>query len=226
LISFRNVSKVYNGNVKALDRVSLQIDKGEFVFIVGASGAGKSTLIKMMYREETPSSGQVFVLGKDLAKMRKREVPYLRRRIGVVFQDFKLLKDKNAWENVAFALEVTGTPRREVNRRVTQVLNMVGLLDRRNAFPNELSGGEQQRIAIARALVRNPDILLADEPSGNLDPETAMEIFAILERVNLYGTTVVVATHAHDIVDNLRKRVVELRDGAIVRDERRGAYHY
>ena len=135
LISFRNVSKVYNGNVKALDRVSLQIDKGEFVFIVGENGAGKSTLIKMMYREETPSSGQVFVLGKDLAKMRKREVPYLRRRIGVVFQDFKLLKDKNAWENVAFALEVTGTPRREVNRRVTQVLNMVGLLDRRNAFP-------------------------------------------------------------------------------------------
>src|SRR5690606_28541483 len=128
-----------------LDRVSLQIDKGQFVFIVGASGAGKSTLIKLMYREQTPSSGQVFVLGKDLAKMRRREVPYLRRRIGVVFQDFKLLKDKNAWENVAFALEVTGTPRREVNRRVTQVLNMVGLLDRRNAFPNELSGGEQQR---------------------------------------------------------------------------------
>jgi cell division transport system ATP-binding protein len=226
LISLRNVSKVYNGNVKALDRVSLNIDKGEFVFIVGTSGAGKSTLIKMIYREETPSSGQVFVLGKDLSKMRRREVPYLRRRIGVVFQDFKLLEDKNAWENVAFALEVTGTPKREVNRRVTQVLNLVGLLDRRDAFPNELSGGEQQRIAIARALVRNPDILLADEPSGNLDPKTAMEIFNTLERANIYGTTVVVATHAHDIVDSLRKRVVELRGGTLVRDERRGAYNH
>jgi cell division transport system ATP-binding protein len=224
LISFRNVSKVYNGSVKALNGVSLHIDKGEFVFAVGASGAGKSTLIKMIYREETPSGGQVFVLGKDLAKMRRREVPYFRRRIGVVFQDFKLLEHKNAWENVSFALEVTGTSRREINRRVSQVLNLVGLLDRREAFPNELSGGEQQRIAIARALVRNPDILLADEPTGNLDPKTSMEIFSLLERANLYGTTVVVATHAQDIVNNLRKRVVELRDGTLVRDERRGAY--
>jgi len=224
LISFRNVSKVYNGSVKALNGVSLHIDKGEFVFAVGASGAGKSTLIKMIYREETPSGGQVFVLGKDLAKMRRREVPYFRRRIGVVFQDFKLLEHKNAWENVSFALEVTGTSRREINRRVSQALNLVGLLDRREAFPNELSGGEQQRIAIARALVRNPDILLADEPTGNLDPKTSMEIFSLLERANLYGTTVVVATHAQDIVNNLRKRVVELRDGTLVRDERRGAY--
>jgi cell division transport system ATP-binding protein len=224
LISFRNVSKVYNGSVKALNGVSLHIDKGEFVFAVGASGAGKSTLIKMIYREETPSGGQVFVLGKDLAKMRRREVPYFRRRIGVVFQDFKLLEHKNAWENVSFALEVTGTSRREISRRVSQVLNLVGLLDRREAFPNELSGGEQQRIAIARALVRNPDILLADEPTGNLDPKTSMEIFSLLERANLYGTTVVVATHAQDIVNNLRKRVVELRDGTLVRDERRGAY--
>jgi cell division transport system ATP-binding protein len=226
LISFRNVSKVYNGSVKALNGVSLHIDKGEFVFAVGASGAGKSTLIKMIYREETPSGGQVFVLGKDLAKMRRREVPYFRRRIGVVFQDFKLLEHKNAWENVSFALEVTGTSRREISRRVSQVLNLVGLLDRREAFPNELSGGEQQRIAIARALVRNPDILLADEPTGNLDPKTSMEIFSLLERANLYGTTVVVATHAQDIVNNLRKRVVELRDGTLVRDERRGAYNY
>ncbi|NLC15311.1 MAG: cell division ATP-binding protein FtsE [Firmicutes bacterium] len=224
MISFRNVSKVYNGSVKALNGVSLHIDKGEFVFAVGASGAGKSTLIKMIYREETPSGGQVFVLGKDLAKMRRREVPYFRRRIGVVFQDFKLLEHKNAWENVSFALEVTGTSRREINRRVSQALNLVGLLDRREAFPNELSGGEQQRIAIARALVRNPDILLADEPTGNLDPKTSMEIFSLLERANLYGTTVVVATHAQDIVNNLRKRVVELRDGTLVRDERRGAY--
>lgn len=226
LISVRNVSKVYNGSVKALDSVSLHIEKGEFVFVVGASGAGKSTLIKMMYREETPSSGQVFVLGKDLSRIRRREVPYLRRRIGVVFQDFKLLEEKNAWENVSFALEVTGTPRREINRRVSQVLNLVGLLDRRDAFPSELSGGEQQRIAIARALVRNPDILLADEPSGNLDPKTSMEIFNLLERASLYGTTLVVATHAQDIVNKLRKRVVELRDGTLVRDERGGAYNY
>ncbi len=226
LINLRNVSKVFNSKVKALDAVSLKIDKGEFVFIVGASGAGKSTLIKLMYKDETPSNGQVMVLGKDLSKLRRREIPYLRRRIGVVFQDFKLLEDKNAWENVSFALEVTGTPRREMQRRVNQGLALVGLQDRKEAFPGELSGGEQQRVAIARALVRNPDILLADEPSGNLDPKTSLEIFSLLERANMFGTTVVVATHAQDAVNLLRKRVVELKDGTIVRDERRGAYNY
>ncbi len=212
--------------MKALDSVSLNIEKGEFVFVVGASGAGKSTLIKLMYKEETPSHGLVVVLGKNLANLSRREVPYLRRRIGVVFQDFKLLEDKTAWENVSFALEVTGTPRREVQRRVNQVLNLVGLLDRKDAVPGELSGGEQQRVAIARALVRNPDILLADEPSGNLDPKTSMEIFTLLERANMFGTTVVVATHAQDAVNLLRKRVVQLKEGAVVRDERRGAYNY
>jgi len=224
LINLRNVSKDYGGTVKALESVNLEIDKGEFVFIVGPSGAGKSTLIKLLYREEVPSKGQVVVLGKDLAKLRRREVPYLRRRIGVVFQDFKLLEEKTVWENVSFALEVTGTPNREIRKRVSQVLTLVGLKDRRDAFPNELSGGEQQRIAIARALARNPDILLADEPSGNLDPKTSLEIFSLLERANMYGTTVVVATHAQEMVNLFKKRVIELRNGTVVRDERRGAY--
>jgi len=218
------VSKDYGGSTKALESVTLAIEKGEFVFIVGPSGAGKSTLIKLLYREETPSTGQVVVLGKDLAKIRRREIPFLRRRIGVVFQDFKLLEDKTVGENISFALEVTGTPTREIKKRVAQVLNLVGLKDRRDAYPNELSGGEQQRIAIARALVRNPDVLLADEPSGNLDPKTAHEIFSLLERANMYGTTVVVATHAQDMVNLLKKRVIELRNGTVVRDERRGAY--
>jgi cell division transport system ATP-binding protein len=220
----RNVSKDYGSSVKALDSVTLGIDKGEFVFIVGPSGAGKSTLIKLLYREEVPSDGQVVVLGKDMAKIRRREIPFLRRRIGVVFQDFKLLEDKTIGENISFALEVTGAPTREIKKRVTQVLNLVGLKDRKDAYPNELSGGEQQRIAIARALVRNPDILLADEPSGNLDPKTSHEIFSLLERANMYGTTVVVATHAQDMVNLLKKRVIELRNGTLIRDERRGAY--
>ncbi|HHW18734.1 MAG TPA: cell division ATP-binding protein FtsE [Firmicutes bacterium] len=224
MISLRDVSKTYSENVRALFRVNLEIRKGEFVFIVGPSGAGKSTLIKLLYREETPTTGQVIVFGKDLQKMRRREIPYLRRRIGVVFQDFRLLEDRTVEENVAFALEVTGTPWRDVKKRVAQVISMVGLKDRKDAYPRELSGGEQQRVAIARALVRNPDILLADEPSGNLDPHTSIEIFELLERANMYGTTVVVATHAQNIVDALRKRVVELRDGVIVRDVRRGAY--
>ena len=224
MISLRNVSKDYGGSTKALESVTLAIEKGEFVFIVGPSGAGKSTLIKLLYREETPSTGQVVVLGKDLTKIRRREIPFLRRRIGVVFQDFKLLEDKTVGENISFALEVTGTPTREIKKRVAQVLNLVGLKDRRDAYPNELSGGEQQRIAIARALVRNPDVLLVDEPSGNLDPKTAHEIFSLLERANMYGTTVVVATHAQDMVNLLKKRVIELRNGTVVRDERRGAY--
>lgn len=224
MISLRNVSKAFDSKIKALDSINLKIEKGEFVFVVGASGAGKSTLIKLLYREEMPSSGQVVVLGKDLSRLRRRDVAYLRRRIGVVFQDFKLLEDKTAWENVSFALEVTGTPKRDMQRRTNQVLNLVGLQNRKDAYPGELSGGEQQRVAIARALVRNPDILLADEPSGNLDPKTSLEIFAILERANIYGTTVVVATHAQDVVNLLRKRVIELRDGSVVRDERRGAY--
>lgn len=224
MISLRDVTKEYPGHVRALNSVSLDVRKGEFVFIVGPSGAGKSTLIRLLYKEETPTRGQVLVFGQDLGKMKKRDIPFLRRRIGVVFQDFKLLEDRTVEENVAFALQVTGVPYRDAKKRVASVINMVGLKGRLDAYPRQLSGGEQQRIAIARALVRNPDLLLADEPSGNLDPETAMQIFKILERANLFGTTVVVATHAQNIVDAMRKRVIEIREGRIVRDARRGAY--
>ena len=204
----KGVSKVYEAGVTALDQVNLEIKKGEFVFVVGPSGAGKSTLIKLLYCQETASAGQVVVGGKDLSGMRRREIPHLRRKIGVVFQDFKLLNDRTVAENVAFALFVT-----------------VGLSDRQRAYPNQLSGGEQQRVAMARALVRNPELLLADEPTGNLDPKTSVEIFKLMERANVYGTTIVVATHARHIVDSMRKRVVEIRDGSVVRDDRRGAYN-
>ncbi len=226
MISLRGVSKQYSAGVLALDKVSLEIGKGEFVFVVGPSGAGKSTLIKLLYREERPSRGQVIVGGKDLTTMRRRDVPFLRRKIGVVFQDFKLLPDRTVAENVAFALQVTAFSGRDMAKSVAQVLSLVGLKERQNAYPSQLSGGEQQRVAIARALVRNPDLLLADEPSGNLDPDTSMEIFKLIERANMYGTTVVIATHARHIVDSMRKRVVELRKGAVVRDVRRGAYDY
>ncbi len=226
MISLREVCKVYATGISALDCVSLDIYKGEFVFIVGASGAGKSTLIKLLYREETASQGQVVVAGKDLGRMRRKEVPFLRRRIGVVFQDFRLLEDRTVAENVGFALQVTGAAGRDAKKRVTQVLSLVGLRDRQSARPSELSGGEQQRVAIARALVRNPDILLADEPSGNLDPKTALDIFRIIERANVFGTTVVIATHASGIVDSMRKRVIELDEGSVVRDVRRGAYDH
>lgn len=224
MISLRDVSKIYPTGVQALVGVNLDIKKGEFVFIVGPSGAGKSTLIKLLYREEVASEGQVIVAGKDLTKMKRREVPYLRRKIGVVFQDFKLLQDRTALENVVFALQVSGAPVRDMVKSAASVLAMVGLKDKLHAYPRELSGGEQQRVAIARALVRNPDILLADEPTGNLDPGTSLEIFKLLERANLFGTTVVIATHARHVVDSMRKRVIELRKGTVVRDVRRGAY--
>jgi len=224
MISVKGVSKIYPTGMVALNRVTLDIRKGEFVFVVGPSGAGKSTLTKILYREEMPSEGQVYVAGKDLTKMRRREVPFLRRRIGVVFQDFKLLSDRTVAENTAFALQVTGYSGRGAEKTVKQVLALVGLRDRCDAYPDELSGGEQQRVAIARSMVRNPDILIADEPTSNLDPETSMGIMRILERANMYGTTVVVSTHARYIVDSMRKRVIELREGTVVRDVRRGAY--
>ncbi len=209
-----------------MDNVSLNIGKGEFVFVVGSSGAGKSTLIKLLYREETASEGQVLVAGRDLGRMRRRDVPFLRRRIGVVFQDFRLLSDRTVFENVAFALQVTGATGRDTRKRVTQVLSLVGLQDRQAARPMELSGGEQQRVALARALVRNPDILLADEPSGNLDPKTALGIFRLIERANVFGMTVLIATHASNIVNSMRKRVIELESGCLVRDVWRGAYSH
>lgn len=224
MIRMKDVSKVYDAGVLALDRVNLEIRKGEFVFVVGPSGAGKSTLIKLLYRQEVPTEGQVVVAGNDLGTMRRREVPYFRRKIGVVFQDFKLLYDRTVAENIAFALIVTGAAGRDVIRRVMQMISVVGLKGRQNAYPNQLSGGEQQRVAIARALIRNPEILLADEPTGNLDPKTSLEIFRLIERANIYGTTVVVATHARHIVDSMRKRVIEIKSGSVVRDDRRGAY--
>ncbi|MCL6520628.1 MAG: cell division ATP-binding protein FtsE [Armatimonadetes bacterium] len=225
MIEFRNVSVIYPNNIQALRDVSLRIEKGEFVFIVGPTGTGKSTLLKLIYREEVATSGKAIVNGVDVKRLRGNAIARLRRGIGVVFQDFGLLPRKTARENIAFALYVTGAPRKEIKTRVAEVLDLVGLLDRANAYPDQLSGGEQQRIAIARALVNNPPILLADEPTGNLDPETSLEIIRLLERINMRGTTVVVASHDKHIVDHMKKRVIALDKGEIIRDEAKGTYH-
>ncbi len=224
MVEFQQVSKVYPNGVCALREVSLRIEPEEFVFIVGPTGTGKSTLTRLIYREELPSSGLVLVAGRDVTRMPPRQVPFLRRRVGVVFQDFKLLPRRTAWENVAFALEVTGAPRSEIGPRVGEVLEVVGLAARAGAVPGELSAGEQQRVSIARALVHRPPLLVADEPTGNLDPDTAWEIVQLLSRINLAGTTVIVTSHDKPIVDVLRKRVVALSGGAVVRDEARGLY--
>lgn len=220
----RGVSKKYPNGVLALSDVSITIGKGEFVFLVGPSGAGKSTFVRLVYAEENPTSGRVFVSGRDITQLRPREIPYLRRTLGVVFQDFKLLPQRTAFENVALALQVVGASRRELKRKVTRALALVGLLNRANHYPAELSGGEQQRVSLARALVNNPVMLLADEPTGNLDPDTSWQLIALLEEINRQGTTVVVATHAWDIVDRMRKRVIEIEAGRIVRDEEGGRY--
>lgn len=224
LIEFRNVSKQYQGSVRALSDVSLSIGKGEFVFIVGPSGAGKSTLLRMAYRADVPTSGDVFVDGRNVAALRHSQVPFLRRNIGVVFQDFKLLPRKTVSENVAFALEVTGARPADIRRRVAGVLDLVGLRARARAYPNELSGGEQQRTCLARAMANSPKILLADEPTGNLDPETGNHLMQALFDISLVGTTVVVATHAQAIVDAFRTRVVRLEKGHLVRDDALGSY--
>ncbi len=224
MIEFRNVSKQYQGSVRALSDVSLSIGKGEFVFIVGPSGAGKSTLLRMVYRAETPTAGDVFVDGRNVAALHHTQIPYLRRNIGVVFQDFKLLPRKTVFENVAFALEVTGARPSDTRRRVTAVLDLVDLRARAKAYPNELSGGEQQRTCLARAMVNSPRILLADEPTGNLDPETGSTLMQALHDISLLGTTVVVATHAHSIVDTFRTRVVRVEKGFLVRDDALGTY--
>lgn len=223
-VAFERVSKTYPNGVVALHDVSFRIDPGEFVFVVGPTGTGKSTLLKMVYREELPTSGRIVVLGREVTRMPGRQVPYLRRQVGVVFQDFRLLPRKTAWENVAFALEVTGAPPREVDRRVEEVLEVVGLGSRADALPAQLSAGEQQRVSIARALVHRPPLLLADEPTGNLDPDTSWEIIQLLSQINLRRTTVVVTTHDKTIVDILARRVIALEGGAIVRDEARGLY--
>lgn len=224
MIEAYGVSKVYPGGVVALKDINLKVSRGEFVFIVGASGAGKSTFIKLLFREELPTKGQIFFNGKNITRMRNREIPILRRRIGIVFQDFRLLPEKTTYENVAFAMEVIEASGRDIKKRVPLVLERVGLSNKAKAKPSELSGGEQQRVALARALVNNPDVLVADEPTGNLDPDTSWEIMKLLNDINKRGTTVVVATHAKELVNSMRKRVLQLDKGLLVRDEERGVY--
>src|SRR2546422_5975284 len=224
MISLSRVSKVYKETVVALDDVSVEIGKGEFVFVVGPSGSGKSTLIRLLLKEEEPTRGDIYVAGKHIGKLSPWKVPYLRRNLGTVFQDFKLLPDKTVFENVAFALEVIGKPRHVIHQRAPEILNLVGLGDKLSNYPDELSGGEQQRVSIARAFVNRPLILLADEPTGNLDPATSVDIMRLLDRINRTGTTVVMATHDQSIVDTMRRRVIELDRGSLVRDQARGVY--
>ena len=224
MIEFKNVSKIYNDDTVALKDIDLNVDKGEFVFMVGPSGSGKSTFIKLLIKEIDETKGNIFIAGRNICNLKNSRIPQLRRNIGCVFQDFKLLPNKTAFENVAFALEVIGRPGYEIKVQVPQVLKLVGLHTRDNAYPHQLSGGEQQRISIARAFVNRPPILLADEPTGNLDPATSEGIMKILSRINLTGTTVVMATHDRSIVNSMRRRVVELEEGEIIRDQKRGVY--
>ena len=224
MIRLQNVTKVYDGTTVAVRDATLDISKGEFVFLVGPSGSGKSTLIRLMMREEVPTSGGIWVAGKHASKMPSWKIPHLRRSIGTVFQDFKLLPNKTVFENIAFALEVTGRMRGIIHTQVPQVLKLVGLSEKADRYPRQLSGGEQQRVSLARAFVNRPLILLADEPTGNLDPGTSVGIMRILDRINRTGTTVVMATHDHAIVDAMRRRVVQLEVGEIIRDESRGVY--
>jgi cell division transport system ATP-binding protein len=224
MLRFENVSKVYKGEVAALRDVSADVQKGEFVFLVGPSGSGKSTFLRLLLCEEAPTGGRIVVAGRDISRLSHWKVPQLRRNIGTIFQDFKLLPSRTVYENVAFAMEVIGRPRHVIRTQVPQVLDLVGLAKKAGRFPNELSGGEQQRVSIARAFVNRPLIVLADEPTGNLDPATTVGIMRILDRINRTGTTVVMATHDQRIVDAMRRRVIELDHGSIVRDQTKGAY--
>ncbi|HEM5989946.1 TPA: cell division ATP-binding protein FtsE [Streptococcus suis] len=226
IIEMKDVSKKYGNGTTALRGVSVSVEAGEFAYIVGPSGAGKSTFIKLLYREEKLDKGSLKVGRFDLSKIKKRDVPLLRRSVGVVFQDYKLLPKKTVFENIAYAMEVIGEKPRNIKKRVMEVLDLVGLKHKIRSFPNELSGGEQQRIAIARAIVNNPKVLIADEPTGNLDPENSWEIMNLLERINLQGTTVLMATHNSQIVNTLRHRVIAIEDGRLVRDEEQGEYGY
>lgn len=226
MLEMIDVSKIYPGGSVALQDINVRIEQGEFVFIVGPSGAGKSTFFKMLFREILPSSGKVIVNGHDLVKMTDKEIPYFRRQLGIVFQDYRLLPDRTVYDNVAFAMQVIETPYRKIKRRVNDVLDLVGLRKRAHAYPTELSGGEQQRIAIARAIVNDPILLIADEPTGNLDPETSWEIMDIFREVNKSGTTIVMATHDREIVDEMEKRVIAIEHGHIVRDDAKGVYGY
>lgn len=226
MLLISNVSKVYSAHSAALKDVNLHIKPGEFVFVVGPSGAGKSTFIKMLFREVIPTTGSIFVNGVDILKLQDKEIPYMRRQLGIIFQDYRLLPDRTVYENVAFAMQVIEAPHRKIKRRVLNVLELVGLRNRCNAYPNELSGGEQQRIAIARAIVNDPLLVIADEPTGNLDPETSWDIMNIFKEINESGTTIVMATHDKDIVDAMGKRVIAIEKGQIVRDEQNGVYGY
>lgn len=222
MIEFKNVSKVYDTGTEAVHNANFKIDKGEFVFLVGSSGSGKSTLIKLILKEEEPTRGNIIINGKDTTYLKPKKVPFLRRSMGVVFQDFRLLPDKTVYENVAFAMYIVKATPRHIRRQVPMVLSLVGLSAKAKMYPNELSGGEQQRVALARALVNNPSMIIADEPTGNLDPDTAWEIMNLLNDINLRGTTVVMATHAKNIVDAMNKRVIHIHQGNIVRDQKGG----
>ena len=224
MIVFENVTKIYEPNVHALSDVSFLIEKGEFVFVVGASGSGKSTIIRLILKELDPTNGTIVVGGRDLARLRRSKVPLLRRNLGCVFQDFKLLPNRTASENVAYALKVQGESRNAIRKKVPEVLALVGLSDKTNSYPDELSGGEQQRVSIARAVVNHPPLLICDEPTGNLDPDTSVGIMQLLYRINRAGTTILMATHDREMVDKMRRRVIALEDGRLARDERRGGY--
>jgi len=225
MILLDRVTKVYNRNSTALDRVSLHVQQKEFVIIIGTSGAGKSTLLKLLTREERPTSGKIVVGGLDYDKLKDRDIPLLRRKIGVVFQDFKLLQNKTVFENVAFALEIVGYGNKEIKRTVPKVLDIVGLKGKEDSMPPELSGGERQRVAIARAIARQPKILIADEPTGNLDPKHAWDVIKVLEKINRFGTTVILTTHNQDIVNKLKRRVVTIDDGQVVSDRANAEYN-
>lgn len=225
MINVDKVTKIYDNGAVAINNISLNIKKGEFVFVIGSSGSGKSTFMKMLLKEVEPTEGKIIIDGIDINNIKRKEIPFLRRKIGVVFQDFRLLSSKTVFENIAFALQVTETPPKAIRRNVPAILAMVGLTHKAKAYPNELSGGEQQRVALARAIINKPPILLADEPTGNLDPETAWEIMELLKEINARGTTVVIATHAKDIVDEMKKRVITLQKGVILSDKQ-GGYDY
>ncbi|WP_237036685.1 cell division ATP-binding protein FtsE [Mediannikoviicoccus vaginalis] len=224
MIKLKDISKVYKKNIVALDNINLEIDQGEFVFIIGESGAGKSTLLKIMLKEENPTKGHIFMFGEDVTKIRARRIPMLRKQIGVVFQDFRLLENKTVYGNLQYAMEILGYSRKHIKTKIPELLEVVNLSGREKAYPHELSGGEQQRVSIARALIVDPKLLIADEPTGNLDPITSWEIVNALEAINEKGTTVIMITHEKDMVDKLKKRVVHLKNGKIIRDEIGGKY--
>lgn len=226
MISFSEVTKIYNNGCKALDNVSINIEKGEFIFLVGPSGAGKSTFTRLVMREETPTNGSVFVNGINVEALKRNEVPFHRRNIGMVFQDFRLLPNKNVFENIAFAMRIVGSTPKQIRRSVPSMLSQIGLSHKAKSMPHELSGGEQQRVSLARALINNPKVLIADEPTGNLDPASAFDIMNLIDEFNKKGTTIIVATHAREIVNEMKKRVIAIEKGQIIRDEERGTYGY